>query len=76
MAASYTMREMAWKMKRTYFIPKDEKNIQVHMKLKNIKPSTQHPLFVLHILLQLKIRVTIPGTHVDMYTHVNKNPSA
>ena len=36
-------------------------NIQVYMKLKNIKPSTQHSLFVLHILLQLKIRVTIPG---------------
>jgi hypothetical protein len=37
-------------MKRTYFIPKGEKNIQVHMKFKNIKSSTQHPLFVLYLL--------------------------
>jgi hypothetical protein len=40
------MREMPYIKKRAYFIPKDEKNIQVHMKLKNIKPSTQHSLFV------------------------------
>jgi len=45
------MRGMPWKKKRAYFIPKGEKNIQVHMKLKNIKPSTQYSLFVWHILL-------------------------
>ena len=43
---------MPWKKKRTYFIPKGEKNIQVHIKLKNIYLSIQHSLFVLDILLQ------------------------